>query len=118
MWAVRRGNAWNRMFRDELVKAQSPDGSWPPLVSARDTLTFTFTFSNGATTKKALSSMWPSDPDSQSNPDHDDGQTYRTTLCILMLESITGTCRTIKLARASYVRPENEDSDVDSPKEA
>ena len=50
---------WNRWFQDEIVDAQSPDGSWPvpggrahgPQADAGKT-----------------------------------GQVYRTTLCILMLE--------------------------------
>jgi hypothetical protein len=50
---------WNRMFQDEVADAQSPDGSWPP------------TGGKGG------------------HKENDAGitsQTYRTTLCILMLE--------------------------------
>ena len=49
---------WNRMFQDEIADAQSPDGSWPP--------------TGGKGHRE-------NDPDLMS-------QTYRTTLCILMLE--------------------------------
>jgi hypothetical protein len=49
---------WNRWFQDEICDAQSPDGSWPP------------TGGKGHA---------ENDPGIRS-------QTYRTTLCILMLE--------------------------------
>ena len=54
-------NTWNRMFQSEIVKAQNPDGSWPPLAGK----------SAGGTLQK--------DPDPN-------GFIYRTNLCILMLE--------------------------------
>lgn len=54
-------NTWNRMFQDQLVKSQNPDGSWPPVV----------TKSPGGTLLV--------DPEG-------DGRFYRTNLCILMLE--------------------------------
>ncbi len=56
------GNAWttwNRLFQDEIVDAQSPDGSWPPHGGK----------GHGPEKK----------PDGA-------GPVYRTTLCILMLE--------------------------------
>jgi len=56
-------NTWNRMFQDELVKAQAPDGSWPPLAG------------------KAPGAELQKDPDNSR-----DGAYYRTNLCILMLE--------------------------------
>lgn len=51
-------NKWNRMFQDEIADAQSPDGSWPP--------------TGGKGHKE--------------NEPNITGQTYRTTLCILMLQ--------------------------------
>ena len=57
------GNAWqkwNRLFQDELIHHQSPDGSWPPNV-AQDV---------GGLPKDTTI----------------DGQLYRTCLCTLMLE--------------------------------
>ena len=54
-------NAWNRMFQGEIVKNQTPDGSWPPLAGK---------VAGG---------------DLQLHPDGD-GPFYRTNLCILMLE--------------------------------
>ncbi len=51
---------WNRLFQDEIVDAQSPDGSWPLTGSTK---------SHGPE-KKADGA----------------GPVYRTTLCILMLE--------------------------------
>lgn len=51
---------WNRMFQDEIVDAQSPDGSWPV---------------NGG---------------NSHGPEKDaggDGPYYRTAICVLMLES-------------------------------
>jgi hypothetical protein len=53
---------WNRMFQDEVADAQSPDGSWPPVI-AKDV--------PGA--------------ELQRKPDGA-GPVYRTTLCVLMLE--------------------------------
>ena len=53
--------AWNRMFQDQLVKNQSPDGSWPPLAG------------------KSAGGELQLDPEG-------DGRFYRTNLCILMLE--------------------------------
>ena len=50
---------WNRMFQDEIADAQSPDGSWPK------------TGGKGGHKENDGTIM---------------GQTYRTTLCILMLE--------------------------------
>jgi hypothetical protein len=55
-------NTWNRLFQDQIVRAQSPDGSWPP-VSAKQ--------SEGAELQRDLGAV---------------GQLYRTNLCILMLE--------------------------------
>ena len=49
---------WNRMFQDEIADAQSPDGSWPK--------------TGGKGHKENDAGIM--------------GQTYRTTLCILMLE--------------------------------
>jgi hypothetical protein len=54
-------NAWNRMFQDQIVKAQSPDGSWPPLAKGQ------------------------SGGELQADPEGA-GPFYRTNLCILMLE--------------------------------
>jgi hypothetical protein len=54
-------NTWNRMFQDQIVKAQSPDGSWPPLAG------------------KSPGGELQRDPEGV-------GQFYRTNLCILMLE--------------------------------
>lgn len=54
-------NTWNRLFQDQIVKAQSPDGSWPPLA------------------KGAAGGELQSDPEGA-------GPFYRTNLCILMLE--------------------------------
>jgi len=51
---------WNRLFQDEIVKAQAIDGSWPPMKS----------MTNGAY---------------QTAP-FGPGLLYRTNLCILMLE--------------------------------
>ena len=51
---------WNKLFQDEIVKAQAPDGSWPPMKS----------ITNGAYQTA------PVGP----------GLFYRTNLCILMLE--------------------------------
>ena len=48
---------WNRMFQDEIVDNQSPDGSWPPTAGGH----------------------------MQPNPGGA-GPYYRTTLCVLMLE--------------------------------
>ncbi len=50
---------WNRLFQDEIVSHQSPEGNWPP------------------TGGKEVGDM---------NDDKIDSQLYRTTLCILMLE--------------------------------
>ncbi len=52
---------WNQMFQDEIVNAQSPDGSWPPTGNP-----------------KALGGL--------ESAGSLDGQVYRTTLCVLMLE--------------------------------
>ena len=54
-------NQWNRLFQDQIVKAQSPDGSWPPLA------------------KGATGGELQADPEGA-------GPFYRTNLCILMLE--------------------------------
>ena len=51
---------WNRWFQDEIADAQSPDGSWPPTAGKEG--------AHG------------------ENDGGLKGQTYRTTLCILMLE--------------------------------
>jgi hypothetical protein len=51
---------WNHLFQGEIVKAQAPDGSWPPMKSMTD----------GA------------DQTAPLGP----GLLYRTSLCILMLE--------------------------------
>jgi hypothetical protein len=53
-------NTWNRLFQGEIVKNQSPDGSWPPMPG------------------KAVGAL-------QLEPEGN-GQFYRTNLCILMLE--------------------------------
>ena len=53
-------NTWNRLFQDQLVKAQSPDGSWPVLA-------------------KVAGGELQADPGGV-------GPLYRTNLCILMLE--------------------------------
>jgi len=53
-------NAWNHMFQDELIKNQSPDGSWPPLAGLP--------------------------PHTLQLQPAGDGPYYRTNLCILMLE--------------------------------
>ena len=50
---------WNRWFQDEIVAAQSPDGSWPP---------------------PGGKAHGPQVENSKT------GAVYRTTLCILMLE--------------------------------
>ncbi len=50
---------WNRLFQDQIIKARSPDGSWPPLSKKGGEL--------------------------QADPDGA-GPFYRTNLCILMLE--------------------------------
>jgi Prenyltransferase and squalene oxidase repeat len=52
---------WNRLFRDEIVNHQSPDGSWPPV-----------------NTRAPAGEL-------QRKPDGG-GPIYRTCLCILMLE--------------------------------
>ena len=52
---------WNRLFQDQLIKNQNPDGSWPPVAGK----------SPGGEMQRA--------PDGG-------GPYYRTTLCILMLE--------------------------------
>jgi len=52
---------WNKWFQDELVNAQSPDGSWPVPAAA------------GAHGPQVDNSMM--------------GAVYRTTLCVLMLET-------------------------------
>jgi hypothetical protein len=52
---------WDKWFQDEVAEAQSPDGSWPK---------------TGAKTG----------PDHRENEAGMFGQTYRTTLCVLMLE--------------------------------
>jgi len=51
---------WNRLFQTEIVKAQAPDGSWPPMKGKSPGELQTQTAVNGAL--------------------------YRTNLCILMLE--------------------------------
>jgi hypothetical protein len=53
-------NTWNRLFQGELVKNQSPDGSWPPMAG------------------KAVGEY---QKDVEGN-----GPFYRTNFCILMLE--------------------------------
>ena len=53
--------AWNRMFQEQLIKNQSPEGSWPPLGGK-------------------------SDPGGLQLDPEGDGRFYRTNLCILMLE--------------------------------
>jgi hypothetical protein len=53
-------NTWNRLFQGELVKNQSPDGSWPPMAG------------------KSVGEY-------QKNPEGN-GPLYRTNFCILMLE--------------------------------
>lgn len=50
---------WNRMWQPQIVGAQSPDGSWPPHGGKEH---------------------------GQMNETTKDGNVYRTTLCILMLE--------------------------------
>lgn len=52
-------NKWNRMFQDELIRNQSPDGSWPP---------------HGGKEPGNMN-IQGTDPD-----------VYRTALCVLMLE--------------------------------
>jgi len=54
-------NTWNHLFQTEIVKAQSPDGSWPPLAGK----------SAGGDLQRSPEGMGPF---------------YRTNLCILMLE--------------------------------
>ncbi len=54
-------NTWNRMFQDQIVKNQSPDGSWPPVAG------------------KSAGGELQRDPEGA-------GPFYRTNLCILMLE--------------------------------
>lgn len=54
-------NTWNRLFQDQIVKNQSPDGSWPPVAG------------------KSAGGELQRDPDGA-------GPFYRTNLCILMLE--------------------------------
>ncbi len=51
---------WNRRFQDEIVKSQSPDGSWPPTGNAK--------------------------MHGQMNEVNPDANVYRTALCTLMLE--------------------------------
>ena len=51
---------WNRLFQDEIVNHQGPEGCWPP---------------NGGGDVGGLGAA-----------DNIDGQIYRTTLCTLMLE--------------------------------
>jgi hypothetical protein len=53
-------STWNRLFQDEIVKHQSADGSWPPMVG------------------KAVGDL-------QIQPEGN-GPLYRTNFCILMLE--------------------------------
>jgi hypothetical protein len=53
-------NTWNRLFQNEIVKAQSPDGSWPPMMNA---------------------GVGNYQKDAEVN-----GALYRSNLCILMLE--------------------------------
>ena len=53
-------NTWNRLFQNEIVKNQAPDGSWPPMPG------------------KSVGEL-------QIQPEGN-GQFYRTNLCILMLE--------------------------------
>src|ERR1051325_548958 len=52
---------WNRLFQEQIVKNQSPDGSWPPIAG------------------KSAGGELQRDPEG-------DGRFYRTNLCILMLE--------------------------------
>lgn len=52
---------WEGMFSKELVKSQSPDGSWPKMANAAH---------GNLQTESSIT-----------------GATYRTTLCVLMLES-------------------------------
>ena len=52
---------WNGLFQNELIKNQAPDGSWPPMTDG----------SHGNLQKDEAGA----------------GPYYRTTLCILMLES-------------------------------
>jgi len=52
---------WNRLFEDQLIKNQNPDGSWPPVAG------------------KAPGGDMQRDPEGA-------GPYYRTNLCILMLE--------------------------------
>jgi len=54
-------NTWNRLFQTEIVKAQNPDGSWPP------------------TAGKSAGGELQREPNGN-------GPLYRTNLCILMLE--------------------------------
>jgi prenyltransferase beta subunit len=54
-------NTWNRMFQDQIVKNQSPDGSWPPIAG------------------KSAGGEMLRDPEGV-------GPIYRTNLCTLMLE--------------------------------
>ena len=58
---------WNRMFQDELVAHQSPEGFWIP-------------------TKGLTPDGKPREPGGLAVADTIDGQLYRTCLCALMLE--------------------------------
>jgi hypothetical protein len=51
---------WNRLFQTEIVKAQAPDGSWPP--------------------------MKGKSPGELQTAPTGNGPLYRTNFCILMLE--------------------------------
>ena len=65
---------WNRLFQTEILKNQSPDGSWPPLTTS---------ISKG--TPRDSNPVWPSRTDLQIDPGVD-GRLFRTGLCTLMLE--------------------------------
>lgn len=54
-------NKWNRLFEDQLIKNQNPDGSWPPVAG------------------KSPGGELQREPEGA-------GPFYRTNLCILMLE--------------------------------
>ncbi len=54
-------NKWNRLFQDQIIKNQNPDGSWPPVAG------------------KSPGGEIQRDPEGA-------GPYYRTNLCILMLE--------------------------------
>ncbi|MEA3188764.1 MAG: hypothetical protein QOD99_2594 [Chthoniobacter sp.] len=73
---------WNRMFQDEIVTHQSPDGSWPP-TGGRE---------NGAGMNDAANA---------------DGLVYRTTLCALMLEVYYRYLPTGKDSAAGPAKPSN-----------